>query len=96
MKIVILPKRGVTVYAPKSLQILLRSTFNTEHLSCIKSSFEKSVSSEEPTSDEVGDKRKQCRWTTEMVGDLIRCLKGYKVKMEFQGFFREQRILLLN
>ena len=49
------------------------------------SSFEKSVSSEESTSDELSEKRKQFRWTTEMVGDLIQCLKGYKAKMEFQG-----------
>ena len=49
------------------------------------SSFDKDIFSEESTSDEVGEKRKQFRWTTEMVGDLIRCLKGYKVRMEFQG-----------
>ena len=30
-------------------------------------------------------KTKQFKWTSEMVSDLLICLKGYKTKMEFQG-----------
>ena len=28
---------------------------------------------------------KQFNWTSEMIGDLLTCLKAFKTKMEFQG-----------
>ena len=30
-------------------------------------------------------KSKQFKWTSEMLGDLLTCLKAFKTKMEFQG-----------
>ena len=30
-------------------------------------------------------KSKQFRWTSEMIGDLLTCLKAFKTRMEFQG-----------
>ena len=33
----------------------------------------------------VSAKSKQFKWTSEMIGDLLTCLKAFKAKMEFQG-----------
>ena len=33
----------------------------------------------------VSAKSKQFKWTSEMIGDLLTCLKALKTKMEFQG-----------
>ena len=35
--------------------------------------------------EENSRRRKQFKWTTEMVADMLQCLKTYKVKMYFQG-----------
>eukprot|EP00795_Rhopilema_esculentum_P001417 gene1417-15836_t len=40
---------------------------------------------EESMSSGLPERKKQFRWTTEMVGNLIECLREYNVKMEFEG-----------